>query len=222
MTSPPGVVYKRHVKLLKNFLCCRNQRAVICSARCVTSGRELLGADRMNHGQFWDIVAKACRPTATEREWARNLIAELKCLSANEIVEWNHLFDELAFSARTSDLWAAAYIINGGASDDGFYYFRCWLIGMGKDVYGAAVADPDSLADVVTPPDPAGPQIYRMAETYAVAHQAWMAVTGRPDTDPYPARKEWSNMPVPGEDWNYDNEAEVRRRLPRLASIFLK
>jgi hypothetical protein len=170
----------------------------------------------MNQDQFWDIVTKACRPTATEREWARNLESELKRFAPDEIVEWNHIFDQLAFRARTVEMWGAAYTINGGASDDGFYYFRCWLICMGKDVYQSAVANPDNLADVVDP------QMDAYAETYAAAHQAWLAVTGRPDTDPYPAREEYSDRPVPGENWNFDDAEEVRRRLPRLAAIYLK
>lgn len=90
-----------------------------------------------------------------------------------EIIEWNHIFDRLAARAHTVDLWGAAYLINGGASDDGFYYFRCWLIGMGREVYEAAVANPDSLADA------AAEGIDAEAEIYSAAHQAWMVVTGR-------------------------------------------
>jgi len=37
-----------------------------------------------------------------------------------------------------------------GCSDDSFDYFRGWLIAQGKDVYLAALHDPDSLADVET------------------------------------------------------------------------
>ncbi len=46
-------------------------------------------------------------------------------------------------------MWCAAYIINDGASDDGFEYFRYWLISAGKEVYYKAIANPDSLADIV-------------------------------------------------------------------------
>ena len=46
-------------------------------------------------------------------------------------------------------LWDAAKIFRvDGCSDDSFSYFRSWLIVQGKDVYMAALADPDSLADV--------------------------------------------------------------------------
>ncbi len=169
----------------------------------------------MNQEQFWDIIAKACRsdPRRAE-EWDQRLQAALEKLDSDEIIEWNRIFDRLAARAYTVDLWGAAYTINGGASDDGFYYFRCWLIGMGRDVYEAAVANPDSLADVVVADTDAE------AEIYAAAHQAWMAVTGRSDTDSYPARNESAELR--GEDWDFDDDGEVCRRLPRLAALYLK
>ena len=52
---------------------------------------------------------------------------------------------------RTSyrwDLWGAAFVINSGCSDDGFDYFRGWLMLQGHDVWEAALRDPESLADV--------------------------------------------------------------------------
>jgi hypothetical protein len=85
---------------------------------------------------------------------------------------------------------------------------------MGRDVYEAAVANPDSLADVV---DPA---VDAEAEIYAAAHRAWMAVTGRSDTDPYPSRNEPAELR--DEDWDFEDDAEVRRRLPRLAALYLE
>ena len=42
-------------------------------------------------------------------------------------------------------LWAAAYVINGGCSDDGFDYCRGWLILQGREVFEHVVADPRTL-----------------------------------------------------------------------------
>jgi hypothetical protein len=168
----------------------------------------------MDEGEFWHIIAKACRSDLhSAEEWDKNLQATLVHYEPAEIIEWNHIFDRMAARAYTVDLWGTAYLINGGASDDGFYYFRCWLIGMGRHVYEAAVTNPDSFADVVDPKKDAE------AEIYASAHQAWMKVTGRPDTDPYPARKERAEMR--GEDWDFNDKGALRRHLPRLASIYL-
>lgn len=167
----------------------------------------------MNHEQFWRIIAES-RPSrdAHPEQCEPRLIELLKQLEADEIVAWNHIFDQLAKDAYTVDHLAACNLINGGAGDDGFYYYRCWLIGMGREVYENAMASPDSLADVVSGNDDSE------AEIYAAAHTAWMAVTGNPDTAPYPARSETTEMK--GEDWDIDDKAELAKRFPRLWRMF--
>jgi len=85
---------------------------------------------------------------------------------------------------------------------------------MGRDVFETAVANPDSLAEVVTP------EMEAEAETYGTAHRARLTVTGKPDTAPYPARNEVEELR--GEDWDYEDYEEVRRRLPRLAALYLE
>jgi hypothetical protein len=172
----------------------------------------------MDVDRFWQIVQTACRsdPHSAE-QWDSQLFDELIGLPADEIVEWNHIFDRFAAAAYRTDLWAAAYIINGGASDDGFYYFRCWLIGMGKDVYTSAIRDPDSLADVVTPRW-FKEGIDTEAEIYAAAHKAWMEVTGQSYDAPYPARNEAAELV--GDNWDFDDSQLVLQRLPRLAGLY--
>jgi hypothetical protein len=39
-------------------------------------------------------------------------------------------------------------VINRRCSDDGFDYFRSWLMLQGRETFGRAVAAPDSLADL--------------------------------------------------------------------------
>ncbi|MDE7244669.1 MAG: DUF4240 domain-containing protein, partial [Oscillospiraceae bacterium] len=56
-----------------------------------------------------------------------------------------HVYLELA---DQYGLWSAATILCDGCSDDGFLDFRAWLIAQGKEVYLAALKDPDSLADI--------------------------------------------------------------------------
>lgn len=45
------------------------------------------------------------------------------------------------------DVWAAAYLIGGGCSDDSFMDFRAGLIGLGREWYARAAACPDVLAE---------------------------------------------------------------------------
>ncbi len=167
----------------------------------------------MDKEQFWEIVDQS-RPSkdAHPEDCEPKIIELLMQLDADEIVEWDRIFERLAKDAYTCDQIAACIQINAGAGDDGFYYYRCWLIGMGKEVYENALANPDSLADVVSRDDEAE------AEIYSAAHRAWMAVTGNPDTAPYPLRT--GSTELSGEVWNIDNQEEVVRRMPRLSKLF--
>jgi len=72
----------------------------------------------------------------------------LNDLSPDEIIEFDNIYRELANEAYNWKLWAAAYIVNGGCSDDCFMDFRGWLIGQGEEIYTKALADPDSLAEL--------------------------------------------------------------------------
>jgi hypothetical protein len=176
----------------------------------------------MTEDQFWKIIDSACNSDPrTSEDWASRLTDALVSLPADEIVEWNHIFDRLAAKAYRIDLWAAAYLINGGASDDGFYYFRCWLIGMGREIYQAALADPESLADVATPRwDREG--IHAEAEIYAAAHQAWMEVTGNTYDADYPARNEQAELVGREDDWDFENKESMRQHLPRLSALYFE
>jgi hypothetical protein len=170
----------------------------------------------MTEDHFWQIILRTCRSDSrASDQWAQRLMDDLSQLPADEIVEWNHIFDRLVAQAYTIDLMAACYIINTGAGDDGFYYFRGWLVGMGREIYYNALRDPDSLADYVLPYS-AG--VDAEAEIYWAAHYAWMKVTGNPDTAPYPARKEAATLV--GEGWDFDDDEEMRKRLPRLTAFY--
>jgi hypothetical protein len=171
----------------------------------------------MDEKRFWDIIARACKRGADPQEWDDNLVQQLARLPPEEIVAWGHLFDQKTNALYTVDHWGAAYTINGGASDDGFYYFRCWLVGMGKKVYEAALADPDSLADVVSPDEE-----YE-AEIYSVAAAAWEA-RGLAEADFHKAAEALGrrlDSKLKGRDWDFDDDAKVRKKLPRLAALYL-
>lgn len=103
------------------------------------------------------------------------------------------------------DLWAAAYIINGGCSDDGFDYFRDWLISRGRRVYEAALADPETLIGAVEPYE-AEFEVFRY-----VVQDVFEARFDRP--------LPWFELQpgAPPEDEPFD-EATVDQRHPRLAS----
>ncbi|MFY0539447.1 DUF4240 domain-containing protein [Nannocystis pusilla] len=100
----------------------------------------------MDRTRFWNLIA-AARSDAGTRHTARALVELLAALPADDIAAFDAWYWTHQAAARRRELWAAAYTIMGGCSDDGFDYFRGWLIGQGERVYMAAIHDPDSLAD---------------------------------------------------------------------------
>ena len=103
----------------------------------------------MNKETFWEIMLDTKKASGGEPEIQQKLIAKkLNELSPEEIIGFDNIYRELIFDAYDWKLWAAAYIVNGGCSDDCFMDFRGWLIGQGEEIYTKALADPDSLSEL--------------------------------------------------------------------------
>jgi hypothetical protein len=85
---------------------------------------------------FWQLIDSS-RGEDLESGY-RLLVSQLSQLPVNEIHEFNLRWHEAHRQAYGHDLWGAAYLINGGASDDGFEYFRDWLILQGSTVFERA------------------------------------------------------------------------------------
>jgi hypothetical protein len=162
-------------------------------------------------------------PMVDVDEIAEALVVNLSTLAADDIVDFQEVFDQLHRQAYRWDLWAAAYLINGGCSDGGFEYFRPWLMAQGQHVWNAAVVDPDSLADVVTV------ELVEMfgaadAELVVDAATAYEQVTGD-RTGFWHAVKLSScgTVQAPGkpfgEDFDFDDDDQMRQRLPRLHAL---
>ncbi|MFJ4847699.1 MULTISPECIES: DUF4240 domain-containing protein [unclassified Streptomyces] len=175
----------------------------------------------MDTRQFWRLIddARARVPDPADPEVvaarASGLLAEQP--PERIVAVQQALWDLMAASYR-APLWAAAYLINGGCSDDGFD-FRGWLITQGREVFGRAVSDPDSLAGLpavraacaATGPDLEG------EATLGIAWDAYRAATGEdlPD-DAFTIR-----YPDLDPAWRFDfgDTAEVARHLPALAAL---
>jgi hypothetical protein len=178
----------------------------------------------MNEDEFWALIASTHRDDTFEH--AKALAHELATRSTDTIHLFGLYWNEAIGRAYQHDLWNAASLIGGGCGDDGFLDFRAWLVLQGRTVYEAALADPDSLADIVSDDDP-----HRYQYEVYPDLDAWTAATGEAD---YAAMRDSERetfarlgIEVPprpalptGEDWDPEDETETRRHLPRLANRF--
>ena len=102
--------------------------------------------------QFWKLIEKTHQNSqGAPRKQADLLVDELAKLSEADILSYQSILEDMVDKAYIGELWDVAFILASGwgCSDDGFEYFRAWLVGQGKDVYEKALSDPESLVDVV-------------------------------------------------------------------------
>jgi hypothetical protein len=158
----------------------------------------------MTRDQFWSHIESARRLNAgTPEEGLREILSSLP---ASEVASFQQHFDELFDGAYRWDLWGAAYLIGGGCSDDGFTDFRYGLISEGRRIYEAALKNPDSLVEV-------DDEISNEAFGY-VAMEVYEEKGGREME-----RRGMGTDPI-GEEWDFDDAQENRRRLPKLFAKF--
>jgi hypothetical protein len=95
-------------------------------------------------------------------------------------------------------------VINGGCSDDGFDYFRGWLLTQGREAFERALVDPDSVRDLIEPGEEVEDE-----DMLGVASNAYKAVTGNYPKGPV------MKLPALGDSWDFDDADEMQRRYPR-------
>jgi hypothetical protein len=168
----------------------------------------------MDDAQFWEIIESGGRGALNDPD--KQLAAvnkRLLKLTPQEVLGFNQAFNQKLADAYTWDLWGAAYLINGGCSDDGFYYFRAWLISRGRESYEAAVKNPDTLAGQTDPDE----DDYEFEALWYAGQTAYEELTGQQvpaATFPWPSKPK-------GRRWDFDDDKAVARKLPQLAKIYL-
>jgi hypothetical protein len=162
--------------------------------------------------EFWRVVESARREAGGDTGRQSELLAtRLGRLPAQQIADFGAIRRRLDERAYTWDLWAAAYVIEDGCSDDCFRDFRAYLISLGAGPYEAALQDPDSLAPVV---EDAETGDWENADNPAPEAYEDAAGEDLPAGDSEP-----SGNPR-GESWDDEQQDELVRRYPALAARF--
>jgi hypothetical protein len=170
-----------------------------------------MGANRehdMDDDRFWAFVG-AARDAAGEdvEDRVGGLEQVLLNHSPDEVAEFQRKYDELLARACRWDLRGAAWLMNGGGSDDGFRHFRDWLISEGEAVYEAALADPQSLADIAQDED------FELESFGVVAAEVYEQMTDAS----LPRGTSMEPAEPSGRPWT---EADLPSLFPRLARRF--
>jgi hypothetical protein len=94
---------------------------------------------------FWELIEAAKENTKSSSEQTEMLLGSLETFKAAEINRFRLILDAKLDALLHWDVWALAYLVMGGCSDDAFEYFRSWLILQGRQVVATAMADIQEL-----------------------------------------------------------------------------
>ncbi|MEV4436870.1 DUF4240 domain-containing protein [Streptomyces sp. NPDC049555] len=170
----------------------------------------------MDETEFWELIDSARDAAEGDPEDQADVLVEsLLRLDPDGVLDFARHFESRYNRAYLWDLWGAAAVLLDGASDDVFDYFRCWLIGQGREVFEGALHDPDGLADLLEDFDE---EVDGDGEDLGyAADEAYEQLTGTETPDlglpPQP--------PEPlGTAFDVEDDGELARRFPRLWERF--
>lgn len=163
----------------------------------------------MDTERFWQIIDESRQPGDDSPEaQLESLRALVDVLPPDEVVSFQEHFEAYMDRAYTWELWAAAFILGGGCSDDGFMDFRASLICRGEQVFNRAVEDPDSLAEL----ELEDPETDCFFEGFQyVPMEIYEAKSGKE----LPPRKTPHPSEPAGTSWE-ENSEDLKRICPRL------
>ncbi|MDG4861086.1 DUF4240 domain-containing protein [Streptomyces sp. T-3] len=170
----------------------------------------------MDETEFWEIIDSTRAAAEGDPEDHADLLVERLLQSdPDSVLDFARHFEARYNRAYRWDLWGAAYVLLDGASDDAFDYFRCWLIGQGREVFEGALHEPDSLAELL---DSFDDEIDGDGEELGyAADEAYEQLTGvvAPDLGIPAAPAEPEGTPI-----DFEDDAKLAMYYPRLWDRF--
>lgn len=161
----------------------------------------------MNTEEFWKIIDTSYKNAESIDDTVRALSVELENLAREELQSFQNHYESFIKNAYRWDLWGAAFVMNGGCSDDGFRYFLDWLISEGSITYQKALENPDNLSEVPK-------SEYAENESFAYVALEVYEKKGYGELD-----RDFSielSMPM-GDEWEEDDLSSL---FPRLTKIY--
>lgn len=196
----------------------------------------------VDEDRFWELIERSGRETRSRKKRLAWLKAQLCRLPVDEIIDYHIWWELNANRGCTCDMYALSCHLLRRESTDGFEYFVYWLMSLGREAYDQVADCPDrvmELPQLVQLLDlkrrwfaerrrglPWSNEEYPGFELLAyVALDAYEQVTGADVGVLYAAvtaRGVRSGFPLLAaefgeQDWDIADDAEIARRLPRLA-----
>ncbi len=162
--------------------------------------------------EFWKIIDATTPANRGGESQLPELKDRLMQLPIDDLEKFIRVYDRLMARTYSWDLWGAAYVVQGGASDDAFEDFRKWLISQGRTDFERVSHDPDSLADALPMGHEGDATFEEFSHLFA---DIWTERTGKPLTA-LPKDKDALYPPEPvGAPFSEDPK-QLAARYPKL------
>jgi hypothetical protein len=175
-------------------------------AASVVKQMALTGADT---AVFWAIIDRVKEASGGNHEKSiESFRSELSALDDPGLLRAEAAFCAAMQRAYDWNVLAAAYVIHGGTSDDSFWDVRAGLVALGRDVFEAAMRNPDTLATIDDLEN-------------RILHEGFQYVPGKLVEERGLESKGGGHgrkLGLSGERWADD--AELRVRFPKLTARF--
>lgn len=166
-------------------------------------------ADKIDDAKFWSIIQQARSNSDGAVELFNEHVADqLQDFKSTEIKRFQNTLDDKIEALNHWSLWALIYISQGGCSEDGFLYFRAWLISQGEAAYDQAMANIYSLLPLVP--------IDEIVENEGLLYTAFEAYDIRSGGKEMVLR-ERKEIPPKGDEWD---ESNVEDKYPEIANYY--
>jgi len=172
--------------------------------------------DAMSFEDFWALIEQTTVHQADTEKQEAALREKLMALTSDDVARFGLAFDREMKRSYTWDLWGAAYVVHGGASDDSFHYFRQWLISKGQNIFETVLKAPDDLADLIA--EPAGGPL-EFEEFSYVASDVWGIKTNK-DTVEMPFNSAYALGDDPNGEEFEEDDTHLAKRYPKLWARF--
>ncbi|HSP23175.1 MAG TPA: DUF4240 domain-containing protein [Planococcus sp. (in: firmicutes)] len=175
----------------------------------------------MSADGFWELLDLAHKKGEDSEEQLEWLVAKLSKKPVNDIIRFDYHFNQHYYRSYTSDLWAAAYIIMGGCSDDSFDYFRAWLLFLGKEPYEAAIRHPENIIPYLKELEDDVPEFEEFLYAASMAFEEKTDMDQEEYLDLYwKLSGDHYEQPVMEFDWDEEDEEGLCRKFPLLWELY--
>lgn len=113
---------------------------------------------------FWTLISEARKSSENKYDFIDNLKTILEAFQPVELRNFQkHLLIKLN-ELNIWDIWALAYIVRRGCGDDGFDYFKAWVISKGHQAYMSILALEEQNLKNIFDEDPQLEELFYLAQ----------------------------------------------------------